>query len=151
MCIPEIQELRHQTQSEDVGDASQTANSTSVIDQALINLDERLEAVSKSMAAFDEALGIAPQSSAAVKASSPTENGGIDMLLVRKHAALVEEWESVQTEAEVLRDELKEDKWLAVFRTVSEQAEGMMTSLEKALTQCHVRSCLAIHSTFNPV
>jgi len=101
---------------------------TNVIDQALINLDERLEAVSNSISAVDEALGITP--GAESKSSA-------DPLLLRKHAALIEEWDTVQTEAETLRDELKEDKWLAVFRTVSEQAEGMMASLEKGVTQCH--------------
>lgn len=126
------------------GNAS--SGSTGVIDQALINLDERLEAVSNSISAVDEALGITP--GAEGDKVKPPENGtGPDPLLLRKHAALIEEWEAVQNEAETLRDELKEDKWLAVFRTVSEQAEGMMSSLEKGVTQCHVsapasrRSC----------
>jgi len=48
------------------------------------------------------------------------------------------EWESVQEESEVLREELKEDKWLTVFRTVTDQADGMMSSLEKAINRCQV-------------
>lgn len=59
--------------------------------------------------------------------------------LIRKYGDLLHEWEGVQAEAKVLRDELKEDKWLAVFRTVSEQADGMMASLDKALMMCQVR------------
>ncbi|TFY73931.1 hypothetical protein EWM64_g10081, partial [Hericium alpestre] len=39
-------------------------------------------------------------------------------------------------ESDVLREELKEDKWLTVFRTVTDQADGMMTSLEKAVNRC---------------
>lgn len=37
-----------------------------------------------------------------------------------------------------LAEELKEDKWLVVFRTVSTQAEDMQQSLEKALSQCEL-------------
>jgi len=48
------------------------------------------------------------------------------------------EWERGQEESEVLREEL-EDKWLAVFRTLTEHADGMMSSLEKTITQCQVR------------
>ena len=51
---------------------------------------------------------------------------------------MLAEWEAVQKESQVLREELKEDKWLTVFRTVTEQADGMMTSLEKAVNRCQV-------------
>ncbi|KAH7105786.1 hypothetical protein BKA62DRAFT_668593 [Auriculariales sp. MPI-PUGE-AT-0066] len=129
--IFEIQELRHRNLEEETGSGNiKPANgepATNVIDQALINLDERLEAVSTSISAVDDALGITPGAESKSNANP---------LLLRKHVALIEEWDSVQTEAETLRDELKEDKWLAVFRTVSEQAEGMMSSLEKGVTQC---------------
>lgn len=64
----------------------------------------------------------------------PNENAA----LLRKHATLLSEWESVQDESDVLREELKEDKWLTVFRTVTDQADGMMSSLEKAVTRCQV-------------
>lgn len=42
---------------------------------------------------------------------------------------MVGEWELTQKDAESLGDELKEDKWLTVFRTVSSQAEDMMVRL----------------------
>ena len=58
------------------------------------------------------------------------------VVLLRKHKTLISDWEAVQDESEVLREELKEDKWLTVFRTVSEQADGMMTSLEEAIQRC---------------
>jgi hypothetical protein len=64
------------------------------------------------------------------------------VVLVRKHAVLVTEWEAVQNDTDVLREELKEDKWLTVFRTVTEQADGMMGSLEKAVNRCQVCSCI---------
>jgi hypothetical protein len=118
--------------------------STGVIDQALINLDERLEAVARSVDAVEE--GLAPLLRTV---KTPTQNqsqnvGEADKLILRKHDALMRDWEAVQTEAEVLREELKEDKWLTVFRSVSEQADGMMKSLEKAVTQCQVRCPLCV-------
>lgn len=58
--------------------------------------------------------------------------------ILRIHAALVADWEAVQKDIQVLREELKEDKWLTVFRTVTDQADGMMSSLEKAVNRCQV-------------
>jgi ribosomal protein S4 len=63
------------------------------------------------------------------------EDGAI---LVRKHEVLLSEWDAIQKESEMLREELREDKWLTVFRTVTEQADGMMASLEKAVSRCQV-------------
>ncbi|KAG2338594.1 hypothetical protein BDR05DRAFT_969029 [Suillus weaverae] len=122
--IFEIQELRHKSQSS--GDAAAT---TVVIDKALMTLDERLEAVACGMKSMSESV-------------TPFQNqpdGTPDseqVALVRKHAVLVTEWEAVQNDTDVLREELKEDKWLTVFRTVTEQADGMMGSLEKAVNRC---------------
>lgn len=59
-------------------------------------------------------------------------------VMMRKHAALTAEWEATKSESETLRDELKEDKWLIVFRTVTEQAGGLMSSLEKGVNRCQV-------------
>ena len=69
---------------------------------------------------------------------TPNEEPSESVLLLRKHATFMSEWESVQEESEVLREELKEDKWLTVFRTVTDQADGMMSSLEKAINRCQV-------------
>ncbi|KAG2042662.1 hypothetical protein BDR03DRAFT_990337 [Suillus americanus] len=122
--IFEIQELRHKSQSS--GDATAT---TVVIDRALMTLDERLEAVAHGMKSVSES----------VTPFQNQSNGTPDSeqaVLVRKHAVLVTEWEAVQNDTDVLREELKEDKWLTVFRTVTEQADGMMGSLEKAVNRC---------------
>ncbi|THH07394.1 hypothetical protein EW145_g3407 [Phellinidium pouzarii] len=126
--IFEIQELRHQSQSSDHPQTS----STNIIDQALMNLDERLEAVNRGMKSVADALE--PLSSQTPKQPLDEEDEG--SLLLRKHSALMSDWEAIQDESDVLREELKEDKWLTVFRTVSEQADGMMTSLEKAVQRC---------------
>ncbi|KLO17958.1 hypothetical protein SCHPADRAFT_820635 [Schizopora paradoxa] len=133
--IFEIQELRHQSQSSE--DAS--SSSTTVIDQALMSLDERLEGVNRGMKSVNDAMQ--PFLLQAPTPKPDAEDGDEDeadeaSALLRKHTALVAEWESVQDETEVLREELKEDKWLTVFRTVSEQADGMMSSLEKAVQRC---------------
>ncbi|KAF8892257.1 hypothetical protein BD779DRAFT_102696 [Infundibulicybe gibba] len=126
----EIQELRHKSQS-----SGDSANTTSIIDQSLISLDERLEMVEKGMASVKDALEPLMQVSATPTLAQHTEPGDSTALL-RKHATLVTEWEAVQDESDVLREELKEDKWLTVFRTVTDQADGMMSSLEKAVTRC---------------
>ena len=59
-------------------------------------------------------------------------------VILRKHTMLTADWEAVREESDVLREELKEDKWLTVFRTVTDQADGMMSSLEKAVNRCQV-------------
>ncbi|KII85921.1 hypothetical protein PLICRDRAFT_44348 [Plicaturopsis crispa FD-325 SS-3] len=128
--IFEIQELRHKSQSS--GDAEGTTN---IIDQSLMSLDERLEAVANGMKIVNDALEPLLQSSPTPTTSSRGD-ASEEAVTLRKHAALVAEWESVQDESEVLREELKEDKWLTVFRTVTEQADGMMSSLEKAVNRC---------------
>ncbi|KAG1881106.1 hypothetical protein F4604DRAFT_1746485 [Suillus subluteus] len=122
--IFEIQELRHKSQSS--GDAAAT---TVVIDKALMTLDERLEAVAHGMKSVSESVAPFQNQPNGTPDSEQT-------VLVRKHAVLVIEWEAVQNDTDVLREELKEDKWLTVFRTVTEQADGMMGSLEKAVNRC---------------
>lgn len=125
-----IQELRHKSQ-----ESSDATRTTNTIDQSLMALDEKLEAVSKEMKFIGEAIGPLLQVS-----STPTlsENGEASetAMIIRKHATLVADWESVQDESDTLREELKEDKWLTVFRTVTDQADGMMSSLEKAVNRC---------------
>lgn len=172
---PEIQELRHQdlglsNQSSSKGTPSSPPSSTGVIDQALIHLDERLEAVSKSIGTIEDTLEpllrstLADDSRSSKSGSESGKGKGsvngngnsngsgsgneADILILRKHAALLAEWENVQNEAENLRDELKEDKWLAVFRNASEQADSMMASLDKAASQCHVRPPLDLRFIF---
>ncbi|KAL0575187.1 hypothetical protein V5O48_006781 [Marasmius crinis-equi] len=126
--IFEIQELRHQSQSN--GDSTGTTN---IIDQSLMTLDEKLEAVSKGMKSVSDALEPILQSTPTIPQHGDSSESAA---LLRKHATLVSEWEGVQEESEVLREELKEDKWLTVFRTVTDQADGMMSSLEKGVNRC---------------
>lgn len=104
-----------------------------------MNLDERLEEVGRGMKAVSETIEPLMLDTQETPTQSHLSDSNSDhSLLIRKHAALLTEWEAVQDESDVLREELKEDKWLTVFRTVSEQADGMMSSLEKAVKRCQV-------------
>lgn len=58
-------------------------------------------------------------------------------LLRKKWDETLSSWQKLQKEAEDLREELVEDKYLTVYRTVSRQAEDMMQSLEKIFAQCN--------------
>ncbi len=104
-----------------------------------MSLDERLEGVNRGMRSVNDAMQPFLTQVPTPKPNAEDSDDDDDIsTLSRKHATLVSEWESVQDESEVLREELKEDKWLTVFRTVSEQADGMMSSLEKAVQRCQV-------------
>ncbi|KAG8838480.1 hypothetical protein FRC18_004440 [Serendipita sp. 400] len=149
--IFEIQELRHQAEASQSsgpsaavssdGHGQPTDSSTTNIDQALINLDERLESIASTIANIEHVL--AP---VIASAKTPTTSKTLTQVtvftedptgaLLRKHSSMLQDWDAVQEEAETLKGELREDKWLAVFRTVGEQAEAMMVSLEKAVTHC---------------
>ncbi|KAH9840250.1 uncharacterized protein C8Q71DRAFT_482912 [Rhodofomes roseus] len=128
--IFEIQELRHKSQS-----SADSKDASGVIDQSLSSLDERLETVTagiKSVNGSLEPLLKAGDRTSVASGHVPSE----ETLLLRKHSAMLSEWEALQKEIQVLREELKEDKWLTVFRTVTDQADGMMSSLEKAVNRC---------------
>jgi Yeast cortical protein KAR9 len=130
--------LRHKSQS-----SSDAAGATNDIDRSLMSLDERLETVSKGVKSINDALEpLLDQNSTDGKETLSSE----EAVILRKHAAFMLEWEAAQSESETLRDELKEDKWLIVFRTVTEQAGGLMTSLEKGVSRCQVRTHVFLHN-----
>ncbi|BGP27924.1 hypothetical protein JCM10295v2_006911 [Rhodotorula toruloides] len=134
--IFEIQELRHANSmsvrtSKGANGEAEGGESVSEVDTVLMRLGAKLEAVRSqytTLASQVEPLLDPAQSTAAA------ERAQVE-LLQQKWADAVGEWESAQKDADVLGDELKEDKWLVVFRTVSAQAEDMMRSLEKNVAQ----------------
>lgn len=137
----EIQELRHQSEAQQTSynadSASGTGETTTNIDQALINLDERLETIASSIATIESLMAPILSAKTPINSKTPESSSGDSAsVLLRKHSALLSDWEAVQEDAETLKGELREDKWLAVFRTVGEQAEAMMMSLEKAISGC---------------
>ena len=132
----EIQELRHQDfGSNAVNGASSSTSLSSVIDQALLGLDERIEVIAHGINAINSLMD-------GDKSDENSAPGGtlsdVDDVLRHKQTTLNSEWDSVQADVTNLRDELKEDKWLAVFRNASDQADGMMSSLGKVVNQCSV-------------
>ncbi|CEI93199.1 hypothetical protein RMCBS344292_07438 [Rhizopus microsporus] len=60
-----------------------------------------------------------------------------DENLIRKNAMIQEKWENLRLEIDDLKMELKEDRWLAVFKQVADQVEDMMNGLEKTVAQCY--------------
>lgn len=125
--IFEIQELRHKPQTDGGVDAATTTE----IDNALMSMTDRLEAIDRGLKTVNDS--IAPFRPAKHERLDDTSERAI---VLKKHATLLREWDTVQQETEELQQELKEDKWITVFRTVTEQADGMMVSLEKAVNKC---------------
>ncbi|GAA6006784.1 uncharacterized protein JCM10292_005452 [Rhodotorula paludigena] len=148
----EIQELRHATSAapsndphrtprppssgfdaspehpQDSNDASAAAAPVSEVDGALMRLEDKMDEVRKDFVAAEE------QVKPLLEKTFVDARGELAFMR-RKWDDAVHEWETVQKDAELLNDELKEDKWLVVFRSVSGQAVDMMRSLDKVLTQ----------------
>ncbi|GAA5991081.1 hypothetical protein JCM10908_006530 [Rhodotorula pacifica] len=131
--IFEIQEMRHATASNDGGDsAAPHTNGTEsgkTVDDTLALLEAKLEDVNADFSV------VGTQVRSVIDTLVDDPRGEMDFLQ-QKWADAASDWEGVQADAEQLAEELKEDKWLVVFRTVSQQAEEMQHSLEKALTHC---------------
>ncbi|GAA5916598.1 hypothetical protein JCM6882_009169 [Rhodosporidiobolus microsporus] len=137
--IFEIQELRHTTsiasdktpRPDGNGFSSQPApqdgpSPVSDVDAALMKLDARLEAVRAEFVEVE----------AQVKPLLSEQGSAGELGFVRtKWTETLADWDSAQQDADQLGEELKEDKWLVVFRTVSQQAEDMLRSMEKVLSQ----------------
>ncbi|KAI8343443.1 hypothetical protein BC941DRAFT_411414 [Chlamydoabsidia padenii] len=51
-------------------------------------------------------------------------------ILVRKHRLVQEKWECLRIEIDELKDELKEDRWLSVFRQVADQVDTMINAVQ---------------------
>ncbi|KAI8381155.1 uncharacterized protein BYT42DRAFT_475359, partial [Radiomyces spectabilis] len=57
-------------------------------------------------------------------------------MLTRKYHAVQERWDSLQVDIDELKQELKEDRWLAVFRQVADQVNVMIDGLERTVAHC---------------
>ncbi|KAI9258753.1 hypothetical protein BDA99DRAFT_606018 [Phascolomyces articulosus] len=58
-------------------------------------------------------------------------------MLTRKHHMVQHRWETLRIEIDDLKEELKEDRWLIVFRQVADQVDVMIDGLDKTVTQCY--------------
>ena len=103
---------------------------------ALLELEEELEHAAADMASLE--IILEPIFEAAYSAQVMASVSSDIEMLARRHVNLVEGYEGVQWDADRLKEEIREDGYLDGFRNVSEQAAGMMRSLEKALDQCQV-------------
>ncbi|KAI8361777.1 hypothetical protein EDC96DRAFT_512487 [Choanephora cucurbitarum] len=56
--------------------------------------------------------------------------------ILRRLDRLKEKWETLQGERDELKQEHKEDRWLAVFKRVADQVDVMIDGLDKSATQC---------------
>lgn len=57
--------------------------------------------------------------------------------LSRKHQMVQQRWEALRIEIDELKMELKEDRWLTVFRQVADQVDVMIDGLEKTVAHCY--------------
>ncbi|OBZ81179.1 hypothetical protein A0J61_10772 [Choanephora cucurbitarum] len=55
---------------------------------------------------------------------------------LRRLDRLKEKWETLQGERDELKQEHKEDRWLAVFKRVADQVDVMIDGLDKSAIQC---------------
>lgn len=95
---------------------------------ALARMNRRFDEASRDMAALESA--VAPY----LSSTSAGAGGDEISFLKEKWDDLSGGWKRVDDGAETLKEELKEDAWLTVFRNASRQAEEMMDSLDKVLT-----------------
>ncbi|KAI8975039.1 hypothetical protein BDF20DRAFT_583352 [Mycotypha africana] len=58
-------------------------------------------------------------------------------LLERKYEKLKVKWDDIQGEREDLRATYKEERWLNIFRRVTDQVDVMMDGLNKSAVQCY--------------
>nr|CAG8588181.1 3228_t:CDS:2 [Entrophospora candida] len=93
-------------------------------DAALIKLDSKLEPLSARIEYLKSRL---------TGSNAPSDPNGI---LRKKYNLLNDKWESLKNEMDSLREELKEDKWVGVFKQVGGNANQMMDSLERSVKQC---------------
>lgn len=127
-----VQEIRHTTASTSQNPAE--GGQTPEVDALLLKLEDRLETTNKEVENLQ----------ARLNAFFKAQSAG---LLRHKWEETLRTWQNLQKESEDLREELVEDKYLTVYRTVSRQADDMMQSLEKIFAQCnafvHVRGALS--------
>ncbi|KAI8343661.1 hypothetical protein BC941DRAFT_509079 [Chlamydoabsidia padenii] len=104
---------------------SNPSNSTSAPDDILVDIDNRVGPVFGHVNKIYNRM--------MVDTSPPTDATGI---LGRRHRMIQERWECLRVEIDELKADLKEDRWLTVFKQVADQVESMMDGLDKTVEQC---------------
>ncbi|KAI8093412.1 uncharacterized protein BX664DRAFT_260054 [Halteromyces radiatus] len=122
--IFQYQEKRHLAMVTTDNDDSTTSNTLK--DESLLSdIDQRVDPVF---------LNVEKVYARMTSSRPPLDESGI---LVRKHRLVQEKWECLRIEIDELKDELKEDKWLFVFRQVADQVDTMINGLDKTVQQCY--------------
>ncbi|KAG2184069.1 hypothetical protein INT44_009084 [Umbelopsis vinacea] len=132
--IFEFQERRHaaaaaatrdpkgNSESNDKAELSQ--NDKNRDDLTLMHIDSRVEPLFAKVDSIYTQL---------VSPSPPYDPEGI---LVKKHLVVQQQWENLRIEIDELKDELKEDRWLSVFRQVANQVDVMIDGLDRVVSHC---------------
>ncbi|KAF3091429.1 hypothetical protein TWF569_001102 [Orbilia oligospora] len=60
--------------------------------------------------------------------------------LEMRREQLEKKWKNLEKDADVLKKELGEDKWVAIFRNAGKQASNMMESVERSIFKVKVRT-----------
>jgi hypothetical protein len=134
MVIFEFQERRHAaaaaatrdpkgiSDSNDKAELSQTDKNRD--DLTLMHIDSRVEPLFAKVDSIYTQL---------VSPNPPYDPEGI---LVKKHLVVQQQWENLRIEIDELKDELKEDRWLSVFRQVANQVDVMIDGLDRVVSHC---------------
>ncbi|ORY95277.1 hypothetical protein BCR43DRAFT_492729 [Syncephalastrum racemosum] len=94
-------------------------------DQILAEIDSKVEPL------FSDVQRIYNTMMGSAKPADPTG------MLARKHQMVQDRWELLRIEIDELKEELREDRWLTVFRQVADQVDVMIDGLDKTVTQCY--------------
>lgn len=105
--------------------ATTTASPTLAPDDILVDIDNRVGPVFGHVNKIYNRM--------MVDTPPPTDVTGI---LGRRHRMIQERWEGLRVEIDELKADLKEDRWLTVFKQVADQVEAMMDGLDKTVEQC---------------
>ncbi|SAM01587.1 hypothetical protein [Absidia glauca] len=120
--IFEYQEKRH------LGLTTTGNDNTSLKDETLLaNIDQRVKPV------FQNVENVYTRMNSTMRSLDEHDSG----ILVRKHRLVQEKWECLRIEIDGLKDELKEDRWLSVFRQVADQVDAMINGLNKTVQECY--------------
>jgi len=98
--------------------------------EALAQLDSRVTLVLPRIEELGVQIDSLPSSEIALGGSDTKRD------LRGCHQQIVARWDELKSRREKLGEDLKEEKWLAVFEQVAEQVESMMESMERAILHC---------------
>ncbi|KAG0083138.1 hypothetical protein BGZ93_010358 [Podila epicladia] len=98
--------------------------------EALAQLDSKMTLVLSRIEELEARIESLPTSETALGGSDTKRD------LRGCHQQIVARWDELKARREKLGQELKEEKWLAVFEQVAGQVESMMESMERAILHC---------------